>query len=501
MKRRNFLKGCGALGVAASLNSIACAQSPDPTQLSVAELRAQLDGGRLKASEVLSAFVDRIKRLDPKLHSVIELNPDAEKLAAAWKPSQGGALGGIPVLLKDNIATADRMVTSAGSAALANSRYPVDSGVAARLREAGAILLGKANMSEWANYRSNNSTSGWSARGGQCRNPYALDRSPCGSSSGSAVAVSASLAPLAIGTETVGSIVCPSGMCGIVGFKPTFGLVPGDHIIPIATSWDTAGPMARSVADVSILLGTLASKDYGTLIRGSLQGARLGVARECFGFDWRVDRLLGAQLKVLESLGATLVDNVDVPTWKDYGSFASEVMAFEFKAGVNDYLAGQPKGVKIRSLAHVIAFNESNPEVEAMDFLGQPMLRIAQEKGGLRSPEYLAALAEIKKLTSLEEVFEEHKLDAIVGPTNGAAWKIDFVNGDHYEGGSAGVAAVGGYPHITVPGGFLHELPLGLSFIGRRFAEKRLLGLAYDFEQATRHRRAPRFLTTLDGKD
>lgn len=491
MKRRTFLKGCGAVGAALWMGGFACAQVSDPTYLSVAELRTALDQEKLRSQTLVSHFLGRVKELDSKLNSVIEVNPEATDLARLWDDSKGGILGGIPVLLKDNIATADKMVTSAGSAALAGSRYPFDSGVAEKLRKAGAVLMGKANMSEWANFRSNNSTSGWSARGGQCRNPYALDRSPCGSSSGSAAAVAAGLAPLAIGTETVGSIVCPSGTCGIVGLKPTAGLVPSSHIIPIATSWDTAGPMARTVSDVAVLLQALTEKEY-SLKPGLLQGTRLGVAREYFGFDWRVDQLIESQIEVLQSLGAEVVDPVTTPGWKALGPPAGVAMLYEFKAGVNEYLAGQSDDLKVRTLADVIAFNEANPELEKLSYLGQQVLLEAQAVGDLKEQTYLDALKEARKRADLDALFVEEKLDGIIGPTNGAAWTIDLVNGDHFEGGSAGAAAVGGYPHITVPAGYIHGLPIGLSLIGPKNSDEKLLGMAYDYEQATLHRREPK---------
>jgi amidase len=499
VKRRDFLKVCGAVGAACSLGTFACAQQKDLGGMSVAQLRAALDQGKLTSFDLLTACLDRVKRLDSKLHSILQINPEAQAIARKWDASgRSGVLGGIPVLLKDNIATADQMVTSAGSAALAGSRYPVDSGVAERLRKSGAILMGKANMSEWANFRSNNSTSGWSARGGQCRNPHVLDRSPCGSSSGSAAAVAAGLAPLAIGTETVGSIVCPSGTCGIVGLKPTSDLVPGNHIIPISTTWDTAGPMGRTVSDVALLLGALTEKDYTPSLRtGALKGVRLGVARAYFGFDWRVDSLLEAQMKLLEGLGATIVDPVLTPTWRQLGPAAAEVMHYEFKAGVNEYLAGQAESMKVRTLADVIAFNNEHPELEKLDFLGQSVLVEAESKGGLQEEAYQQALEDVKKGADLNKVFEEHRLDAILGPTNGPAWTIDQVNGDHFEGGSAGAAAVGGYPHITVPAGNIQELPVGLSIIGPRHSEEHLLAMAYDYEQATLHRKEPRFIDSL----
>lgn len=503
MNRRRFLKGAVALGASVPLlSSLAYAKSMDPTILSTLELRAMLDEGRLSSVELVKACLSKIGRLDSQLHSVIEVNPEAVDIAARWDSSgnRHSPLGGLPVLLKDNIATSDMMVTSAGSAALAGSHYPKDSAVAARLRAAGAVLLGKTNMSEWANYRSSNSTSGWSARGGQCHNPYVLDRSPCGSSSGSAVAVSAGLCPLAVGTETVGSIVCPSGISGIVGFKPTSGLVPGENIIPIAPSWETAGAMARSVQEAAHLQAILAGwTDLAPFPPEPLKGARLGVARQFFGFDSRVDAMMETELKRLTKLGATLVDPVKVPGWDSFGKAAQTVMKFEFKAFLNEYLEGQAPELKVRTLAEVIAFNSAHPKLEAMDNLGQSVLVDSQATSDLQDPVYRIALREVASLArdALARVFEEHRLDAIVGPTNGPAWTIDFVNGDHYEGGCAAPAAVGGCPHLTVPAGFVGELPVGLSFFGPRDQDLKILQLGHHYESQTNHRQWPRMLSTL----
>lgn len=488
-------------GVGPLLGTAACARSQDPTNFSALELTEALSQGKLTALGLVRACLDKIDRLDGRLNSVIEINPEALALARAWDSAPTkGPLAGLPILLKDNIATGDRMVTSAGSAALAESRYPVDSEVARRLRGAGAILLGKTNMSEWANYRSTNSSGGWSARGGQCRNPYALDRTPSGSSSGSAAAVAAGFCALAVGTETVGSIVSPAAMCGIVGFKPTAGLVPGDGIIPIATSWDTAGPMARSVGEVALLASVLMA-DPKLAVGGEsrLEGARLGVARQYFGFDARVDAVVERELQELSRLGAIIVDPVRIPGWFQFGPAAEQVMAYEFKAGVNAYLAAQSPQVKIRSLVQVLEYNIAHPEIEGMDFMGQELLIAAEEKGDLREPLYLKALAEVRSLArdALGRIFEENNLDAIVAPTNGPAWLIDRVNGDHYKGGCAAPPAVGGLPHVTVPAGQVHQLPVGLSFFGRQGTDGPLLSLAHQYETATAHRRSPQFLSTL----
>lgn len=418
---------------------------------------------------------ERIERLNPKIRAIIELNPDRHKAT------------GTPVLLKDNIATADRLHTCAGSAALLHNRYPRDAELVRRLRQSGCLILGKANMTEWANFRSSNSTGGWSARGGQCRNPYDLSRSPSGSSSGCAAAIAAGLVRLAVGTETVGSIVSPAGACGIVGYKPTPGLIPGAGIIPIAESWETAGPMAPTVKEAAWLGSVLAHRDlHSALSPIALKGARIGVVRSLFGFDARVDALIEQQLKVLTGAGARLED-VAIPLWSAYGDAATEVMLYEFKAGLNAFLE-QSHG-PVRSLSDVIAFNERHPQLEALPQMGQDVLVKANARGPLSETRYLQALETVRKTAHIAAL---DTVDALVAPTNGPAWKIDFINGDHFEGGSAATAAVGGYPHVTVPAGFVLGLPIGLSFIGRRDRDARLLSLAYAYEQRTRHRKSPR---------
>jgi amidase len=420
------------------------------------------------------------------------------------------------VLVKDNIATADRMTTTAGSLALEGWRPAQDAHVATRLREAGALILGKANLSEWANFRSSKSISGWSGRGGQCRNPYALDRNACGSSSGSGVAVSASLAPIAVGTETDGSIVCPATTCGIVGIKPTVGLVSRAGIIPISATQDTAGPMARTVADAAALLTALAgvdprdpatadgrarSADYTRFLDpDGLRGARIGVARNLAGFHPKVDKIFDDAVAELKRQGAAIVDKADVPNIKELGDPEFEVLLYEFKDGLDRYLASLGPKAPVKTLAEAIAFNEAHKDRE-MPWFGQEIFLQAQEKGPLTTPAYKEALEKCRRLSrkeGLDAVMDQHTLDALVAPTGGPAWIIDPVNGDHFTGGNSTPAAVAGYPTLTVPMGFVFGLPVGLSFIGRAWSEGALVRLAFGYEQATKHRRPPRFLHTAD---
>jgi amidase len=421
------------------------------------------------------------------------------------------------VLLKDNIDTADRMRTSAGSLALAESVAPRDAFLVERLREAGAVILGKTNLSEWANFRSTKSTSGWSGRGGQTKNPYVLDRNPCGSSSGSGAAVAASLAPLAVGTETDGSIVCPASACGIVGIKPTLGLVSRSGIIPIAHSQDTAGPMARSVADAAALLGVMTGVDprdpatrasggrshidyTGFLDPASLRGARIGVARSYFGFSDAVDRVMNEAVAAMKHAGATIVDPANIATKGKFDDSEFEVLLYEFKADLNTYLAGVGSRAAARSLADLIAFNDRNRDRE-MPFFGQEIFVMAQKKGPLSSRPYRLALAKNRRMSraeGIDAVIARHRLDAIVAPTGGPAWPTDLLNGDHFTGGSSTMAAVAGYPSITIPAGHVHGLPVGISFFASAYAEPRLIGLAYSLEQTLKARRAPRFLPTVN---
>lgn len=535
MNRRGFL-GVSALGGAAALTGAACKPESRPAvsgeadafrvppfefeEATVAELRSKMDTGELTARRLTEVYLERIEALDkqgPMLRSVIETNPDALSIAEALDQEQKdagsrGPLHGIPVLLKDNIDTADRLTTTAGSLALEGSIPARDSHVAERLREAGAVILGKANLSEWANFRSEQSTSGWSGRGGRCRNPYALDRNPCGSSSGSGVATSANLCAIAIGTETNGSVVCPSTANGIVGIKPTVGLVSRAGIIPISHSQDTAGPMARTVADAAALLTALAGVDprdeataaakghigdYTTALDPrALKGARIGVARKLAGFHPAVDALLEEALAALRGQGAEIVDPADLPDLDALPSY--EVMLYEFKADLNAYFASLGPEAPVKTLEEAIAFNEAHADRE-MPYFGQDIFQKAQEKGPLTTPEYREALQTCRRMTrkeGLDAVFGEHRLDALIAPTGAPAWMTDLVNGDHYIGGSSTPAAVSGYPNMTVPMGFVSGLPVGLSFMGLAWTEPKLIGLSYAFEQATKHRRPPRFLPT-----
>jgi amidase len=493
-------------------------------EATIATLQVEMASGRFTARAIAEKYLERIEQIDksgPAVNAVLEINPDTLAIAGALdeeRKSKGarGPLHGVPVIIKDNIDTADRMATTAGSLALEGSIAPRDSFVAERLRAAGAVILGKANLSEWANFRARNSSSGWSGRGGQTRNPYALDRNPSGSSSGSAVAVAANLCAVAVGTETDGSIVGPSAVNGIVGIKPTVGLVSRAGIIPIAHSQDTAGPMARSVTDAAILLGALAGPDprdpatakaggnlhtdYRHFLQpGRLRGARIGVARKFFGYHRDVDRLMDIALDVMKRQGAVLVDPADLPR-SGFGGSGFEVLLYEFKAGLNAYLAGLDPKVQVRSLKEVIAFNEKNRDRE-MPYFGQETMLKAEEKGPLTDKAYLYALAKCRRLSQTEgidAVMRKHNLDAIVAPAGGPAGLTDLILGDHDIGGSSSPAAVAGYPSITVPAGFVHGLPVGISFFGAAWSEPKLLRIAYSFEQASGSRRAPRFLTTAD---
>jgi amidase len=451
---------------------------------------------------------------------VIELNPDALAIAEALDKERKekrvrGPMHGIPVLIKDNIETSDRMQTTAGSLALVGTPAAQDSGVARKLREAGAVILGKTNLSEWANIRSSHSTSGWSGRGGLTKNPYALDRNACGSSSGSGAATSANLCTVAVGSETDGSIVCPSSANGIVGIKPTLGLISRAGIIPIAHSQDTAGPMARTVRDAAILLGALAGadprdkftaeanakrqKDYTQFLdAGGLKGARLGIARKYFGFSDAVDALMNHLIDEMKTAGAVIVDPADLETHGKFDETELLVLMYELKADLNAYLATRPDA-QVKSLADVIAFNEKNHDKE-MPYFAQDLFIKAQEKGPLTDKEYIAALAANHSLSrekGIDAVMNKFHLDALVGPTGGPAWITDLANGDHAVGGSSNAAAVAGYPNINVPAGFVFGLPVGISFFGRAWSEPTLLKIAYGFEQLVNARKAPQFLPEI----
>ncbi|MFL5610774.1 MAG: amidase [Gemmatimonadaceae bacterium] len=493
-------------------------------EATIADLQSAMTAGRMTARSITQQYLDRIAEIDrkgPTLRHVIEINPEALSIADSLDQERKagrvrGPLHGIPVLLKDNVDTADRMTTTAGSLALAGSIAPRDSFIAAKLRSAGAILLGKANLSEWANFRSSRSTSGWSGRGGLAKNPYVLDRNACGSSSGSGGAVAANLTAIAIGTETDGSIVCPSSANGIVGIKPTLGLVSRAGIIPIAHSQDTAGPMTRTVRDAAILLGVIAgvdARDSATsasrgrgqsdytrfLDANGLRGARIGVLRKNFGFNDSVDALMTNAVDVLKRQGATVVDPVALETAGKFDDSEFEVLLYEFKADLNAYLAGLGPNAPVRTLKDIIDFNDRHKDQE-MPYFGQDIMIKAQAKGPLTEKAYLAALAKDQKLSrqqGIDATMAKHKLDAVIAPTGGPAWVTDLVNGDHFTGGYSTASAVAGYPHITVPAGYVRGLPVGLSIFGRAYSEPTLIKLAYAYEQATKHRRPPQFLPTI----
>jgi amidase len=527
MKRRDFLETTATACVVALATpaSVLAAPAFELDELSISDLQQGLHSGKYSSRSLVEKYTDRINDIDkrgPALNSVIQLNPDAEAIAASLdreRKEKGprGPLHGIPILLKDNIDTADRMMTTAGSLALIGAKPSQDAFVARKLREAGAVILGKTNLSEWANFRSTKSSSGWSARGGQTKNPYALDRNPCGSSSGSGVAVSANLCTAAIGTETDGSIVCPSSANSLVGIKPTVGLVSRSGIIPIAHSQDTAGPMVRTVADAAIILGALTGEDprdevtresrgkshsdYTRFLdKNGLKGMRLGVVRKNFGFNDRVDKLMNDLLAEIKKLGAILVDPADIPTSGKFDDSEFEVLLYEFKADLNAYLARLGPTAPVRSLKDVIAFNEKNRDRE-MPYFGQDIMIRAEEKGPLTSKKYLQALRKNHLLTraqGIDFVIKKHRLDALIAPTGGPPWPTDWLNGDHFTGGYSSASAVAGYPHITVPAGYVFGLPVGISFFGGAYSEPALIKIAYAFEQATKARRPPKFLPTAE---
>lgn len=471
-------------------------------EVSLAQLRQELKSGRYTAPQLVQLYQARIAELNPKINAIIELNPDAMADAERSHAERGsgkplGPLHGIPILLKDNIATLDKMETTAGSLALVGSKVRADAPIVKQLRKAGAILLGKTNLSEWANLRSTHSVSGWSGRGGQTRNPYALDRSPSGSSSGSGAAIAASFAAAAIGTETDGSITSPSAACGLVGLKPTVGLLSAKGIIPISHTQDTAGPMARTVFDVALLLSALTGKDYsGSMMVDGLKGKRIGIARKrYFGYSAAADKLAEEAIQVLKKAGAVIVDPADMPTVSTFDADELTVLLYEFKAGLNRYFAELAPGARIKNVKDLIAFNEKERPRE-LPFFGQELLEQAQAKGPLTSPEYLKALAKCRKQSreqGIDAIMNKHKLDALFAPTQGPVWLIDLANGDSFGGSSTSPAAVAGYPSISVPAGLYYGLPIGVSFWGRANSEATLLKIAFAFEQATKARRAPTF--------
>lgn len=487
-------------------------------EATIDQLQEQMRSGEQTSVSLTTAYLERIAEVDragPKLSAVIEVNPEALDIARQLDGERAaghvrGPLHGIPVLIKDNIATSDRMETTAGSLALVGAKPPHDAVLVAQLRVAGAVILGKTNLSEWANFRGDKSVSGWSARGGQTRNPYDLTRNPSGSSSGSAVAVAANLCVVAVGTETDGSIVSPASVCGVVGVKPTVGLVSRTGVIPISASQDTAGPVTRTVRDAALLLEAMAAADpqdaatqsrpaglrtdfAAQLAPGALKGARLGVLHGPFGLDGRLEPLLAQAVEALRAAGAEIVDLGEFPGFNRAGGAEMEVLLYEFKEGLNAYFSTLGSEARVKSLADLIAFNRSHAVQELADF-GQELLERAQAKGPLTDEAYrkareLCLLA--TRTEGIDALLTKHQLDALVALTNGPAWRTDPVNGDAYTGGSSTPAAVAGYPSVTVPAGDYRGLPIGLSFFGAAWTEARLLALAADYEQRTQARRAP----------
>ena len=524
MKRRQFVQMGVAAGVAAGMINRAGAAAPGNILDAGVRLQAaRMQAGTLSAQSLARQYLARIARLDkagPHINAIIELNPDALAIAAEMDRERKagkvrGPLHGIPILLKDNIATADKMATSAGSLALAGVHARQDAHIVKQLRAAGAVILGKTNLSEWANMRSTHSTSGWSGRGGQTRNPHALDRNTSGSSSGAGAAMAASFATLAVGTETDGSIVSPASTCGIVGFKPTLGLLSRSGIIPIAASQDTAGPMTRSVEDAALMLAAMLGVDADddatagsagkvvdilqALQPDALRGKRLGVARNFFGSSAAVDALAERALAVLRAQGAHLVD-VTVPNTDKYGDTETEVLLYEFKPGLESYLKTYAPDAPIRNMDELIFFN-SKQAAREMPYFGQEHLIASAKKGGLDTPAYRKAQQENRRFAreeGIDRVLKEHRLDALVAPTGGPAWLTDYINGDHYGGSFSSPAAVAGYPHVTVPAGFVKGLPVGLSFVGTAWTDAQMLGLAYAYEQASHALRAPAFVASVN---
>ena len=543
MDRRDFVRFGAVTGVAAITRQPLAgqmldggAESPrgaerfaippfDLEEATIGDLQAGMVSGRMTSHSITQQYMARIEELDrqgPTLRYVLEVNPDALSIADSLDRERKagqvrGPLHGIPILLKDNIDTADRMTTTAGSLALEGSIPLQDAFIAAKLRAAGAVLLGKTNLSEWANFRSTHSSSGWSGRGGQAKNPYVLDRNPCGSSSGSGGAVSVNMCAVAVGTETDGSIVCPASANGIVGVKPTLGLVSRAGIIPIAHSQDTAGPMTRTVSDAATLLtaltgvdprdpATKASQARGqidytrSLDPNGLRGARIGIARDLFGSTSVPDKIFNDAIDVMKAQGAIIVDPAPIKNFDKYGDSEFDVLQYEFKADLNAYLAGLGPKAPVRTLQDIIDFNERNKDRE-MPWFGQEILLMAQKKGPLSEKKYRDALGKnirMARTQGLDATMTKFNLDALFSPTGGLPWLTDLVTGDHFTGGGSSTPpAVAGYPNINVPGGYWHELPVGISFFGRAYSEPKLFRLAYAFEQATKHRRPPRFIPTL----
>jgi len=533
MNRRRFVRtglfSSVALATVTNLAEGATEKSATPPaaseldELTTSDLQAGMKSGKYTARSITRMYLDHIDEIDkhgPAINAVIELNPDAPAIADALDNERRagrvrGPLHGVPVLIKDNIDTHDRMTTTAGSLALGGSIPLQDSFVASKLRDAGAVIIGKTNLSEWANFRSSHSSSGWSGRGGQTKNPYVLDRNPCGSSSGTGAAIAANLATIGVGTETDGSVVCPSNANSLVGIKPTLGLISRAGIVPIAHSQDTAGPMCRTVTDAAILLGALTGidprdsdtkasagkslADYTkSLDANGLKGARIGVHRKGFGFNDAVDKLMKDCIDIMKRRGATVIDPADIPTAGKFDDSELEVLLYEFKADLNEYLRSLGPRAPLKSLKEIIDFNDQYHDRE-MPWFGQDIMTKAEAKGPLTDKAYRDALAKNRQLSrkeGIDLVMDKNKLDALIAPTGGPAWVTDWVNGDHFTGGYSTPSAVAGYPHITVPAGYVFGLPVGLSFFGRAWSEPALIKFAYAFEQATKARRPPQFLPT-----
>jgi amidase len=488
-------------------------------ELTISQLQQGYKEHKYTVKEVVQVYLDRISELDkngPRLNSIIVINPDALAIAeeldkenAAGK--QAGSMFGVPVILKDNIDTHDKMPTTAGATVLKNSFPAADSYVAQKLRQAGAVIIAKSNLSEWANFRAKMSSSGWSGIGGQTKNPYVIDRNPCGSSSGSGVAVSANLCMIAIGTETNGSIVCPSNNNGIVGIKPTVGLLSRSGIVPISFTQDTPGPMGRTVQDIAIALGALTgidSSDSKTLAsngksytdytkylkKDGLQGKRIGLSKKSLGFSDKVDTLMNKTVAYLRANGAEVVD-IEFPKVMNYDDASYQVLLYEFKDGLNKYFAGPGSGSPVKNIKELIEYNKTD-SIE-LKYFDQGILIEAEKKGDLNSAEYKKALAAMNKATredGIDKVMNTYKLDAIMAPTGSPAWKTDLILGDHFVGGSSSLAAISGYPAITVPMGFVENLPVGVTFFGKAWNEPVLLEIAYGYEQGTKHRKAPKYI-------
>jgi amidase len=548
LTRRDFLHA-SAIGAVGATALAACNSGPTPVdidsakavvgaggatpsfaldEVTIADLQAGFTDGRWTSRRITEMYLDRIHSMDRQglsLRAMLDLNPDALADADAADKGRAAArlaspLHGIPVIVKDNVDTHDKMTTTAGSLALEGSIAPRDAFIVEKLRAAGAIILGKANLSEWANFRGDHSTSGWSSRGGAVKNPYVLDRNPCGSSSGTGAAIAANYAAVGIGTETDGSIVCPANNCGLVGVKPTVGLVSRSGIIPISASQDTAGPMTRTVTDAAWLLAAISGSDPrdpatkdadahllpdpSTFLKtDALRGARVGVVRQSLtGYHAKTDALFEQALETLKTLGAVLVDPADIPHIDDYGKDESTVLHYEFKQGINDYLATLGPDARMKTLKDLIRFNEEN-KGRVMPWYGQEDFLKSEECGPLTDKKYLEARERCVRLSrreGMDAVMAKHRLDVLVAPTGGPAWPTDLLTGDHFGGSSSSPCAVAGYPHVTVPMGWMSDLPVGLSFMGLAWTEAKLLGYAFAYEQATKFRRAPKFIPTLVGE-